>query len=329
LIRFAVIGSSWISDEFIRCANLIEDFKLNAVYSRTEQRANEFAEKYSVEAVFTDLEDMAKSDLIDAVYIASPNSCHAYQAKIFLENKKHVLCEKPIASNLSELEEMIKAAKENKVLLMEAVKSSFLPNFKTIKENLYKIGKIRRYFGTYCQYSSRYDRYKAGKKPNTFNPQFSNGSLMDIGIYCIYPLIQLFGKPDDVSAKGVLLKSGVDGEGSLILTYDHMDAVIMHSKITNSSLASEIQGEKGNIIIDKISTPESIKILYKNGEVEDITVPQSKDTMYYEVKEFIDIIKACKTESDINSFSISKNVMEVLESARRQMGVVYPADKDN
>ncbi|MFD3155702.1 Gfo/Idh/MocA family protein [Haloimpatiens sp. FM7330] len=326
MIRFGVIGTNWITDEFIRCANLTGDFTLNAVYSRTEQKAVKFAQKHSVDLIFTNLEDMAKSNSIDAVYIASPNSFHARQAKLFLQNKKHVLCEKPISSNLLELEEIIKVAKENKVLLMEAMKSSFLPNFKSIKENLYKIGKIRRYFGTYCQYSSRYDKYKAGKNPNTFNPEFSNGSIMDIGIYCIYPLIHLFGKPNNVIANGFILKSGVDGEGSLLLSYDDMDAVIMHSKITNSSLPSEIQGEEGNIIIDKIHTPENIKIFYKNGEVEDITVPQSKDIMYYESKEFIDLIKEDKIESTINSYSISKNVMEVLEKAREQMGVSYPSD---
>lgn len=245
MIRFGVVGTNWITDEFIRCAKLTKDFKLNAVYSRTEERAAEFAEKYSVEAIFTDLESMAKSNLIDAVYIASPNSYHACQAKIFLENKKHVLCEKPIASNLSELEEMVKSAKENQVLLMEAMTSAFLPNFKIIKDNLFKIGKVRRYFGSYCQYSSRYDKYKLGENPNTFNPEFSNGSLMDIGIYCLYPLIHLFGKPNDIYANGVILKSGVDGEGELILNYDNMDAIIIHSKISNSYLQSEIQGEEG------------------------------------------------------------------------------------
>lgn len=327
MIKFGTIGTSWITEEFIKNAKLIEDFKLSSVYSRNEEKAKEFAERNGAENVFTDLEEMAKSDDIDAIYIASPNSHHSKHAILFLENKKHVLCEKPIASNVAELEEMIKASKENSVLLMEAMKSPFLPNFKVIKENLHKIGKIRRYFGTYCQYSSRYDKYKRGENPNTFNSQFSNGSLMDIGTYCVHPLVQLFGKPKSVQANGILLESGVDGEGSLILSYEDMDAIILHSKISDSSFPSEIQGEKGNIIIDKIHTPEKIKIVYRNGEEEDISVPQSTETMYYEAKEFIDLINAGKTESSINTFDISKDVMEILEEARKQMGVIYPADK--
>ncbi|WP_251861740.1 Gfo/Idh/MocA family oxidoreductase [Clostridium sp. Marseille-Q2269] len=326
MIRFGVVGTSWITEEFIRCAELVEDFQLTAIYSRTEEKAKEFGSKYSISKIFTDINKMAESNCIDAVYIASPNSFHASQAKIFLENKKHVMCEKPITSNLRQLEEIINIAKENKVALMEGMKSSFLPNFYVIKNNLHKIGKIRRYFSSYCQYSSRYDKYKGGENPNTFNPKFSNGSLMDIGIYCIYPLVHLFGEPKEVCATGVLLESGVDGEGSLILNYEDMDAVIMHSKIANSSIPSEIQGENGNMIIDKIHTPENIKISYKNGEVEDITISQSKDTMYYEAKEFVEIIKSGKLESSINSYSTSKIVMRILQKARKQMGVVFPSD---
>ncbi|MBS4535576.1 Gfo/Idh/MocA family oxidoreductase [Clostridium sp. D2Q-14] len=328
MIRFGVIGTSWITKEFLRSADIIEDFKLNAVYSRTEERAREFANEYNVENTFTDLDKMAKSDLIDAVYIASPNSYHGKYSILFLKNKKHVFCEKPIASNEYELKQMIAEAKGNNVLLMEGMMSSFLPNFRVIKDNLHKIGKVRRYIGNFCKYSSRYDRYKRGENPNTFNPKFSNGSLMDIGIYCIYPLIQLFGIPNSVKADGVLLESGVDGEGSVLLNYDDMDGIIIHSKITNSAILSEIQGEEGSIIIDNISLLNNIKVVYNDGKEEDVTVEQSKPNMYYEAKEFIELIKAGKTESRINSLEMSRNVMRILEESRKQMGVIYPADKE-
>jgi len=327
MIRFGVIGTSWITDEFIRCASLVEDFCLNAVYSRSREKAKEFADKYLVKNVFTDLDEMAKSQCIDAVYIASPNSFHAPQSILFLENGKHVLCEKPIASNLKELGKMTAAAKQNSVLLMEAMKSTFFPNFKAIKDNLHKIAPVRRYFASYCQYSSRYDLYKAGKNPNTFNPKFSNGSIMDIGIYCVYPAIALFGKPKSISANALLLESGVDGMGNICLNYDNMDAVIMHSKIADSSIPCEIQGEKGTIVIDKIHTPEKVQIRYRDGKIEDITQPQSNDTMRYEIEEFMSLIKKNKLESDVNSHRLSLDVMEVLETSRKQFGLVFPADR--
>ncbi|ESU31162.1 hypothetical protein G3A_18160 [Bacillus sp. 17376] len=326
MVRFGVVGTNWITEAFIKGASHHEDFQLSAVYSRTEERAAEFAGKLGVSTIFTDLGEMAKSDVIDAVYIASPNSMHASQAITFLENGKHVLCEKAIASNSDELAGMIKTARENHVVLMEALKSTLMPNFKAIQENIDKIGKVRRYFASYCQYSSRYDKYKEGTVLNAFNPKFSAGSLMDIGIYCIYPLVVLFGEPKSVQANGYVLESGVDGEGSLILKYDEMDAVIMFSKITDSILPSEIHGEDGNIWIDKISTPEKVEIIYRNGKTEDISKEQLTDNMFYEAEEFITLIQQGKQESVNNSLENSRMTMSILDEARKQMGVRFPSD---
>lgn len=326
MVRFGVVGTNWITEAFIKGAGHHEDFQLAAVYSRTEERAAAFAEKLGVNTIFTDLEEMAKSDVIDAVYIASPNSMHASQAITFMENGKHVLCEKAIASNSDELAGMIKTARENHVVLMEALKSTLMPNFKAIQENIDKIGKVRRYFASYCQYSSRYDKYKEGTVLNAFNPDFSAGSLMDIGIYCIYPLVVLFGEPKSVQANGYVLESGVDGEGSLILKYDEMDAVIMFSKITDSTLPSEIHGEDGNIRIDKISTPEKVEIIYRNGKTEDISKEQLEDNMFYEAEEFITLIQQGKQESTNNSLENSRITMSILDAARKQMGVRFPSD---
>lgn len=327
MIRFGIIGTSWITEDFIKSAQLTGKFSLQAVYSRNIERAQEFAAQYGAAHTFTDLQEMAHSELIDAVYIASPNCCHASQAILFLQNNKHVLCEKPIASNLRELQEMIHAAQENKVLLMEALKTTFLPNFQSIKDNLHKIGKVRRMISNKCQYSSRYDTFKAGKEVNTFNPNFSNGSLMDIGIYCLYPIVALFGKPKSIQASANMLTSGVDGQGSVCLSYDDMEAIAIHSKIANSALASEIQGEEGNIIIDKISTIENVTLVDKHGVREDISQEQLADSMYYEIQEFIQLIESNKLESRINSYELSLTVMEILEVARQQIGLKFPADQ--
>lgn len=269
---------------------------------------------------------MAVSQEIDAVYIATPNSYHAEQAILFLQNGKHVLCEKPLAVNATEVARMIQAAKDHNALLMEAMKSTLLPNFKVIQDNLHKIGPIRRYFASYCQYSSRYDKYKEGIVLNAFNPEFANGSLMDLGVYCLYPLITLFGEPKEVKATGIMLDSGVDGEGSVILKYDDKDAIVMYSKITNSYLPSEIQGEKGSIMIDKIHTAEKVEIHYTDGTVEQLTVDQSHPAMYYEVKEFIELINRGKTESDTNSYKNSYTTIQVLDKVRDEIGLVYQSD---
>ncbi|MDF2716708.1 MAG: oxidoreductase [Paenibacillus sp.] len=326
MIRFGIIGTNWITDSFLQAARECDDFALTAVYSRTEERARQFADKHGAAYIYTDVEAMAASGEIDAVYIASPNSFHAEHAIVCMKRGMHVLCEKPIASNAPELASMIEAAKSHNVVLMEAMKSTLMPNFQAVRDNLRGIGKVRRYFASYCQYSSRYDAYKQGNVMNAFNPVFSNGALMDLGIYCIYPAVVLFGKPDAVQANGVLLESGVDGEGSLLLRYPEMDAVIMYSKITHSSLPSEIQGENGNLVIEKISQPETVEIRYRDGTVENLTRDQADNTMVYEIKEFINLIKRGQPESSVNSFEHSLWTMEIMDEARRQMGLVYPAD---
>ncbi|EHL79003.1 Gfo/Idh/MocA family protein [Bacillus smithii] len=327
MIKFAIIGTNWITEEFIKAAKEVPDFSLKAVYSRTEEKAKEFAAKVGAELTFTNLEEMAKSDEIDAVYIASPNSFHAEQAILLMNHGKHVICEKPMASNTKEVQAMIEAAQQNNVVLMEAMKTTLLPNFQAIRKHIHKIGKIRRYFASYCQYSSRYDAYKQGTVLNAFNPQFSNGSLMDLGVYCLYPMVVLFGKPLNVKANSVKLETGVDGEGSVILDYGEMDAVVQYSKISNSYIPAEIQGEEGSIIIDAVHTPQKVEIRYRDGRIEDITETQDHHPMYYEAKEFIELIQNGKQQSEINSLQHSLTTIEIIEKARKQTGIVFPADK--
>lgn len=327
MVRFGIIGTNWITETFVTAASEVEDFKLAAVYSRTEDKAKQFASKFSVQLTYTDIDEFFGSDQIDAVYIASPNAIHAEQAIQAMNHGKHVIVEKAIASNATEVKALIEAAQENGVLLMEALKTTFLPNFQAVEENLHKIGPIRRYFASYCQYSSRYDAYKEGTVLNAFKPEFSNGSLMDIGIYCIYPMVALFGKPKQVLANAYMLESGVDGQGSVLFDYGQMNGTVMFSKITNSYIPSEIQGENGSIIMDNISQPTKVEIRYKDGTVEDITREQKENTMYYEAKAFVEAINQGQTESTVNTFERTFVTASILEEARNQIGLVFPADQ--
>ena len=108
------------------------------------------------------------------------------------------------------------------------------------------------------QYSTRYDAYLRGENPTTFRMEFCNGSLVDIGIYCVAVTVGLFGKPVGILANASKLATGVDAMGSTILIYDDFEVVIMHSKVSNSSITSEIQGEQGNVYIDSISRMENV-----------------------------------------------------------------------
>ena len=98
MIRFGIIGTNWISGDFIDAARQFGDVAITAIYSRSEITGSQFAKKHHIPHIYTDLEQFAASNEVDAVYIASPNSLHAAQAILCMDNGKHVLCEKPLAS---------------------------------------------------------------------------------------------------------------------------------------------------------------------------------------------------------------------------------------
>ncbi|MGF9696334.1 Gfo/Idh/MocA family protein [Paenibacillus sp. MABNR03] len=326
MVRFGVVGTNWITERLLEAASQVKGFELTAVYSRTADKANAFSDKYNAEHRFTDLEEMAASNAIDAVYIATPNTYHADQTEIFLKNGKHVLCEKPLAANAAEVRRLIDTARNHDVLLMEAMKSTLVPTFKMVQAHLHKIGPVRKYVAGYCQYSSRYDKYKEGIVLNAFKPELANGALMDLGVYCLYPLVTLFGAPNQVQAQAMMLESGVDGQGSVLLGYDGMEAIVTYSKISNSHVPSEIMGEHGSIIIDKIGSPEHAEIRYNDGTVEPLTVEQTYPAMYYEVEEFVNLLQQGKTESEMNTYERSYTTMQVMDQIRKQIGLVFPND---
>ena len=249
---------------------------------------------------------------IDAVYIASPNAFHAEQSILAMKNGIHVLCEKPAVTTVGEMDQVIKASEQYQVTFMEAMKSTVTPAFLNLKKNLDKIGPLRRFVFHYNQYSSRYDKYKEGIIENAFKPELGNGAKTDLGVYCIAPIIHLVGEPKSVLKNNYLLSTGAEGQGSMILNYDGFEAVIMYSKISDSHLPSEIQGENGVIEIDQISDPNQVIIKYRDGQTEDISVQHEFDTMYYEVEEFIKCVKNKQIESTINTHEISRNVTKLL-----------------
>ena len=318
MIRFAVIGTNWITRQFVDAAHETGKYKLTAVYSRSLEQAQSFANDYLVEHLFTSLDEMAQSDAIDAVYIASPNALHFPQTKLFLSHKKHVICEKPLASNIHEVEAAIALARENQVVLFEAFKTASLPNFLLLQQSLPKIGKVRKAFINYCLYSSRYQSYLDGENPNTFNPAFSNGSIMDIGFYCLASAVALWGEPHGVTATASLLESGVDAHGVVVL---------QHSKVSDSVLPSEIQGEDGSLVIEKISECQKLSIVPRGGKAQELTQPQHINTMLYEAEVFARLVE----DNEVNhpGLAISRTTAKLQTEIRRQTGVIFPADGVN
>ncbi|MEC1169127.1 oxidoreductase, partial [Bacillus paralicheniformis] len=111
------------------------------------------------------------------------------------------------------------------------------------------------------------------------------------------------------------------------LKYEEHESVLMHSKISNSFTPAEIQGEEGSIVIDKIHRPEKVDICYRDGRVEHLTLPDDKPAMFYETEEFIHLIKQGQIESSFNTFERSIDTLAVMDEARKQIGLVFPADQ--
>lgn len=325
-IRFGIIGTGFIVHRILETVKEISGIKINAIYSRTYEKAADFAKDYDIPYIFTSLDEMASSSLIDAVYIASPNIFHAPQSILFMKCGKHVLCEKPLASNASEVRQMIDVSEKYNVTLMEAMKSTLTPNFTQLINRLKDIGKLRRYFACYCQYSSRYDKFKEGIILNAFKPELANGAVMDIGIYTIYPMVVLFGRPLKIMATGLKLTTGVDGQGTVVFEYEDMIATVMYSKIADSLLPSEIQGEDGSIVLDRIDRLNQVEFVFRKADKYVISNPAHRSEYYYELKEFIRLVKNGKRESDINSHLNSLITIEIIDEIRKQLGVIYPTD---
>ena len=328
-VRFGIVGTNFITDWVIAGAGEDERFELGAVYSRTDETARLFAAKHNIPHTFTSLEAMAESPLVDVIYIASPNAIHAEQSILCMQRGKHVLCEKPLASNASEVRQMIQTAQNNNVVLMEAMKPTLTPGFTAVQKAIHRIGIVRQYFSCYCQYSSRYDKLKAGIVLNAFDPTLSNGAIMDIGIYTIYPMVVLFGRPKTIVATGVKLYSGVDGHGNVCFTYENgLNATVMYSKIANSQLPTEIQGEDGLLMLDRINIISEVTLTPRNGPKASIIPVINHNEYYYEVAEFIDLIQSDRKESENNSLENSLITIEIIDEIRRQLGVVFPADQN-
>ncbi|ELV7527703.1 Gfo/Idh/MocA family oxidoreductase [Edwardsiella ictaluri] len=325
MIRLAIIGTNWITQRFVDAALACGQYRLSAVYSRRLEQAADFSAPYGTVHCFDSLEALACSPEVDAVYIASPNALHCAQTLLMLRHGKHVICEKPLASTHAEAQRAFDCARANGVVLFEAFKTAYLPNFDVIRSALPHLGRLRKAFLNYCQYSSRYPRYLNGENPNTFNLAFSNGSIMDIGFYCLASGVALFGEPQRVSAGAVLLDSGVDAHGHVAMHYPGLEVVLFHSKVSDSALPSEIQGEEGSLVIEHLSQCQRVTLIPRGGAAQEIGVIQRENTMEYEAQAFARLIG----EGRVTHAGVARTLTTVrlLDEIRRQTGVVFPADR--
>ncbi len=318
MIKYSVIGTSWITKSFIEGANLYEDLSLDGVYSRSIEKGTSFAEETGAKKVFTDFNDLVSSDT-QLVYVASPNVCHYEQCKALLLNGKHVICEKPITITAEEFNELCSIASENKLVYFEAIMYMHTPLRNVLKEAVGKIGNIRSATIDFSQFSSKYEALKNGELPNIFNPEMKTGALNDLGIYCVYPVIDLFGMPEKITPVQHFLHTGADGCGSVVFEYKDKLITITYSKVGQSRSASQIMGDEGTVTIDSISKLDGIKLYNNNGEETILNGETDKKyLMGNEAKSAIDfILKRKETDEFLKECQLmNKKVLLCMEKMR-------------
>lgn len=327
MVRFAVVGTNFITDYLLEAAKACPDFQLMAIHSRREARAQEYAAQWGAPLWFTSLEALAACPEIDAVYIATPNFCHKEYTLQMLHAGKHVLVEKSAAANAREWQQMVDTAKERGLVVLEALRTAFNPNYARIKEVLPRLGTLRRSIFSCCSYSRRYDNFKQGIIENAFVPEMANGALMDLGVYAMNFMTGLFGRPKEITASAIKLHNGLDGVGTITASYETMLATLFYGKVAPSGNCCEIQGENGYMTIEGLNAPARVTITYRDGRTEELPleeIPFKKD-LSYEVQAFIDMIQ--KGDHSEASFNERTRIsLETMDAARVQMQMHFPND---
>lgn len=330
MLDYAVIGTGWIVQSFIDGAALDGEMRLAGVCSRSLEKGRAFAEKNGCDRVFTSPEELAESD-IPAVYIASPNSCHARQTELMLKAGKHVLCEKPITVTPAELMYLQSIAAEKGVVYAEAIMYMFNPDRETLKKAVSSLGKVTSAHLDFSQLSSKYAAYKRGELPNIFNPSLATGCLEDLGIYCVYPALDLFGEPEDLLAYSSFMASGADGSGTAVLGYDGLTVTLTYSKLGQSRAGSEIYGDEGTLMLDSVSQLTGMNLAlntgrYSEGTVEALVGEKEKAVlMGYEAAGFRKIIESPEENAAFYAElqTMSLRVSRLMEQIREKAGIKF------
>ena len=323
MIKYAVIGRGKIADTFIKGASLSGKFKLEAIYSRQEDTGRNFAQKHGVDKVYTDLADLIRDPEIKAVYIASPNSCHEWQSEMLLKGGKHVICEKPIATSAEGYARLKSLADEQDLIYMEAIIPVYGKSRSRIKEALTKIGNIALAKIDYCQLSSRYDAFMNGEQTNIFDMSLAAGTLMDLGIYCVYAAVDFFGMPQDVKAKASYLHNGADGSGCAIFQYSTFPAVLTYSKVGQSKTPCEIIGDKGSIVIERVGLYMGAYLVQGEEKIPLYDEETKENLMSYEAMAFADFIQGKFLERYEESSQLCMKVHLCMDQIKKEAEIQY------
>lgn len=318
-IKWGIIGLGKIANKFATDLKVVNDSELYAVASRSKEKSDAFAKEYSANKAYNSYEDLAKDNQVDAIYIATPHPFHAVHAIMCLKHKKPVLCEKPLAMNLQEVEEMIAVAKENNVLLMEALWTGFLPSFQYVLELVQnkKLGNITHLeadFGFKPVYNA---------DSRLMNKALGAGSLLDIGIYPIFLALSTLGIPNSIEANATFLDTGADEECNMVFNYNDVKANLKSTIKEKTPTEATIIFDKGTVKLNSRFFEQTSVTITENDTENTIEFPTKAGGFDFEIEHFNQLIRDAKTESNIMTFEFSKTLISTLDKVRTIIDLEY------
>tara|TARA_B110000208_G_scaffold87150_1_gene110272 strand:- start:4825 stop:5811 length:987 start_codon:yes stop_codon:yes gene_type:complete len=320
-IRWGIIGLGNIANKFATDLARVKNVELVAVASRSQQRADEFSVQHNSKRAYNSYVNLVKDAEVDAVYIATPHSFHKEHAILCLQNKKAVLCEKPFAMNLEEVTEMILVARENNVLLMEALWTFFLPHFTYVLDIVKsdKFGKLKNLeadFGFYIDFD---------ETSRLFKKEVGGGSLLDIGIYPIFVALAALGEPDVIDANATFFENGADSSCTAVFHYDNAKATLKSTLLEETKTEAVFTFDRAIVKINRQFHQPSTVVIIQNKKEETINFDCKTIGYNYEIEHFNQLLRENKKESTLMTFDFSKSILKTLDNVRKIIGLTYPS----
>ncbi|MDM0523778.1 Gfo/Idh/MocA family protein [Clostridium perfringens] len=320
-LKWGILGPGSIARDFAQALNRVNG-EVYAVASRNKERAEKFARENNVKKAYGSYDEIIKDKDIDVVYIATPHSNHYEYIIKSLNNNKHVLCEKAITVNERELEEVLKIARENNLVLEEAMTLFHMPLYeKVIKKinnaDLGKVNMVQVSFGSFKEYDEN-NRF--------FNLDLAGGALLDIGTYALsFARYFLSSMPEEILSTVKKAKTGVDEESGIILkTKEDEIATISLAFRSKMPKRGIVSCDNGFITIDNFPRANKATINYLDGAVEVIECGEEEKALDYEV---IFMEERIKENKESNSIDLTYDVTKIMNKVRKDWGIVYPFEK--
>lgn len=323
-IRWGVLAPGRIANSFAEGLKTLPQGEAYAVASRDLGRAQEFAKKHGFKKAYGSYEELVRDEAVDAVYVSNPHPFHEESVILCLQHGKAVLCEKPLAVNQHQVERMIAAARENKVFLMEAMWTRFLPAIRKAVELIQggAIGKLRHIM---CDFGFRAHVDPEGR---LFAPQLAGGALLDVGVYNLAFISMIYGdQPESIQSHLTLGETGVDEIATALLQYsDGRSAFSLSSVRMNTSQDALIYGDEGLIRLPEYWHGQSIHLKNRSGE-QTLHLPFEASGFQFETQEVMDCLTRGERESAIMPLSESLNIAKMMDQIRKAGGLRYPFEE--